>query len=807
MGSGSTAHCGNGPGGVTGATGVVIIRKLTEFSETQFTATSGVSHVNDMPPNDANFKSHTAAGGASLGAFDTAGGAQQRPATMVEMAKVYASWGWPVFPAKMEIPKDPTKSVIKKSHKSAKFSNGRNWGCTTDPAEIERDFSNRKWLNSVSGIGIGVALGGDTETFVVDIDTLLGHRDDGFASIDALEAVHGPLPETLTAVSPSGSKHLYFRCPPGVKIRSNSIGPGVDIKGDGGMVIAPLSRHPKGGEYRWENFGTPIAEAPDWLIDMVRDDGKRQRRQSVGGGERRTPQEPPPEWLIKKLKEHPEHIGRGKSKDFDDNYDPVDINKVAAAVVVIPNDDLPWDDWNNLGMALYRATGGSPEGCAIFHSFSGKSSKYDAADTDAKWNTYHTSPPAKVGVGTLFFKADKADPGWKARFMKGKEPAFGDGSAGAEDTNDSAEEGEDVGAEDTTGSAGAGGTKGSASNKLIQSSGEFVANFQPPDYLIDGVIQRRYVYSLTSPTGRGKTSVVLRIAAHASLGTSLAGREIEQVRVLMFVGENPDDVRMRWIKLCEVMGQDPNDLQVSFLPGIQPLSVAATRRQIEREVAKIGDVGLVIVDTSAAYFEGVDENSNVQMGVHARLMRSLVNLPGGPSVIVTTHPVKNASNDNLLPRGGGAYLNEMDGNLVLYQRGDMVVALHWQGKHRGPEFEYIHFKIEPGTTEKLKTTKGKPVWTVTARPISDAEASRMEDRGQSRLVSLLQAIKAKPAASLMEFAVQLGWVTKGGQPSKSEVHRVMKTLLDANLVSVSGKVRTVTKAGDEMIETVRNEPL
>ena len=90
-------------------------------------------------------------------------------------------------------------------------------------------------------------------------------------------------------------------------------------------------------------------------------------------------------------------------------------------------------------------------------------------------------------------------------------------------------------------------------DKLIHSSREFVAGFVPPDYLIDGLIQRRYFYSMTAPTGAGKTCVAIRIAAHAALGLSLDGRNVEKVRVLFLAGENPDDVRARWIKLCEEM--------------------------------------------------------------------------------------------------------------------------------------------------------------------------------------------------------------------------------------------------------------
>ena len=68
---------------------------------------------------------------------------------------------------------------------------------------------------------------------------------------------------------------------------------------------------------------------------------------------------------------------------------------------------------------------------------------------------------------------------------------------------------------------------------------------------------------------------------------------------------------------------------------------------------RLGGVSFVLIDTSAAYYEGDEENANVQAGNHARLMRQLVNLPGEPCVLVMCHPVKNATQDNLLPRGGG----------------------------------------------------------------------------------------------------------------------------------------------------------
>jgi hypothetical protein len=312
--------------------------------------------------------------------------------------------------------------------------------------------------------------------------------------------------------------------------------------------------------------------------------------------------------------------------------------------------------------------------------------------------------------------------------------------------------------------------------------------------LIDGLVQRRFVYSMTAPTGAGKTCVALRIAAHSALGLSLGGREVEKVRVLFFAGENPDDVRMRWVKLCEEMERDPAGMDVFFLPGAPPIADPQIRQRIDAEVAEHGPLGLLIVDTSAAYFRGDDENSNAQMGSHARMLLSFVNLPGGPTVIVTCHPTKTPNMDNLLPRGGGAFIAEVDGNFVCL-KGGAVTELHWQGKFRGPEFEPIAFKIQAGQSEKLKDSKGRKIWTVTAKPISEAERNTLDDASHSKQNDLLALMKAQPKLSIAEQAAKLGWHTSRGEPYKSLVVRTRAALAKARLVEQVRGQWVLTKAG------------
>ena len=193
--------------------------------------------------------------------------------------------------------------------------------------------------------------------------------------------------------------------------------------------------------------------------------------------------------------------------------------------------------------------------------------------------------------------------------------------------------GEDRGGEDRGGEdSGAGtdaGARPLASRQLIKTSAEFVASLRPPDYLIKGVLQRRFLYSMTAPTGAGKTCIALRVAAHVAFGLPLSGRPVKQGRVLFLAGENPDDVCMRWIKLAEEMGVDVNTDRIIWLGARLPLSNKTTRRQIDAEVASLGEVALVVADTSAAFFEGDEENSNVQLGNHARMLRTFVDPPAG----------------------------------------------------------------------------------------------------------------------------------------------------------------------------------
>jgi hypothetical protein len=331
---------------------------------------------------------------------------------------------------------------------------------------------------------------------------------------------------------------------------------------------------------------------------------------------------------------------------------------------------------------------------------------------------------------------------------------------------------------------------------LIQSSEQFTEAYVPPDYLIDGFLQRRYVYGLTARTGTGKTAIALYLAALVALGRPLGDREVEQGRVLIFAGENPDDVRARWIAMSQNMDFDDKTIDVHFIPG--RFKVSELIERIRTEVQVLGGVALVVIDTSAAYFEGTDENDNVQAGAHAARMRSL-GLPGGPCTIINCHPTKNATDDNLQPRGGGAFVAEIDGNLTA-RKDDMIVELHWQVKYRGPDFAPMSFLLRTVTHGRLKDSKGRLISTVIAELLSEKAQEELAKVARTDENLLLKAIDDNEGASVSDLAKALGWYTGKNAPYKSKVHRAISRLKEAKLLTVERGAYSLTEKGSKVLK-------
>lgn len=129
----------------------------------------------------------------------------------------------------------------------------------------------KDWWKEWPDANIGIATGSVSAAVVIDIDP----RNKGDQTLMFLEELYGPLPRTVESRTGGGGRHLFFKYPDTpIKSRANGIGQGLDVKANGGYIVAPPSIHPNGEPYSWLPNRTPgeidIAEAPDWLLDRLR---------------------------------------------------------------------------------------------------------------------------------------------------------------------------------------------------------------------------------------------------------------------------------------------------------------------------------------------------------------------------------------------------------------------------------------------------------------------------------------------------------------------------------------------------------
>lgn len=304
----------------------------------------------------------------------------------------------------------------------------------------------------------------------------------------------------------------------------------------------------------------------------------------------------------------------------------------------------------------------------------------------------------------------------------------------------------------------------------------FVRTLPEQRPIIDSVpcTNRARLLGLTGMTGHGKTTIATAVQVALVAGLKFAGQDVERGRVAVFCGENPDDYNAHLIATMQQLGLEPADLDdLLVIPG--RMDLAAGMDWLERKVEEFGELTAVFVDTSAAYFMGDDDNGNVQMYKHAAMLRALTRLPGNPTVFVLCHPVKNAQKDNLLPRGGGAFLNELDANLTVW-REESVVTLHWAGKMRGPQFEPLRFELVACDLDGYQDAKGRPVRSSFVRPIQADAVEQIEAKALDDENRLLLAMLRKPGGTLADWSLACSWANGAGTPNKARAHRTVEKL-------------------------------
>lgn len=160
-------------------------------------------------------------------------------------ARNFADRGFKVFPiqAGSKVPYDGSRGLL---------------NATSDRQQLEA------WFAVAPDSNLAIRTGAESGIVVLDVDGPAGMQ-----ALAELEESEGALPLTARVFTPSGGSHFYFQHP-GIPIRSDAgIAPSIDVRGEGGYVVAPPSLRDDGRSYFVVDADAPITAMPDWLVTLV----------------------------------------------------------------------------------------------------------------------------------------------------------------------------------------------------------------------------------------------------------------------------------------------------------------------------------------------------------------------------------------------------------------------------------------------------------------------------------------------------------------------------------------------------------
>lgn len=295
----------------------------------------------------------------------------------LDAALAYASLGWSVFPLHYVF-QDGLCSC-------GNLACGKHTGKHPYALLAPNGFKNavslqptlQSWFKDNPSLNIGIATGKISGIVVLDIDPDKG----GDETIEGYFQQHGE-PQTVTAKSGGGGRHFYFTYPDGSEIKSGQdvLGPGIDIRADGGYIAAPPNTHLSGNRYEWISGKSPseieLSALPDWLLTAI---------------------------------SKPKVVQSGSAVPVRNQAQTTQkVADIKAALTYLNPDD--YDTWIQIGMAL-KSTGWGQDAFDLWNGWSMQSDKNRPDEMHYKWNSFTPRGIGGITLGTLFYRAKEG--GWQ----------------------------------------------------------------------------------------------------------------------------------------------------------------------------------------------------------------------------------------------------------------------------------------------------------------------------------------------------------------------------------------------------------
>lgn len=188
----------------------------------------------------------------------------------LQAALRYAARGWHVFPI-YEIEPDGRCSCGRDCTSPGKHPRTPKGflDATTDENLIH------VWWETYPNANVGIRTGPPSGVLVVDMDP----KNGGIDSFDRLSAAIGGFPPTYRVHTGGDGMHLYFRYPSfEVRNSESKIAPGIDVRGDGGYVVAPPSNHKSGNVYYEDVEYSDICDLPPALVATLKAPPKAEKK-------------------------------------------------------------------------------------------------------------------------------------------------------------------------------------------------------------------------------------------------------------------------------------------------------------------------------------------------------------------------------------------------------------------------------------------------------------------------------------------------------------------------------------------------
>lgn len=275
-------------------------------------------------------------------------------------------------------------------------------------------------------------------------------------------------------------------------------------------------------------------------------------------------------------------------------------------------DDLSYDDWRNVGMAVHHETEG--EGFDIWDEWSSQSPKYTSTEYSMeRWVSFGRNSSAEyTTMGSVMVMIREAG-----------------GETGLETA--SADEFEVLPE-----------PKGGKFN--IRSQGEFARQVKPISWLVKNFLPKATLGVLFGESGSGKSFLTYDLCAAIARGLDeWNGKKVKKGRVMYVVAEGEAGFVNRIQAYCHQQGISPDDFEIDYISDLIPnLMEAALITDLIKEIKTRGQYDLIVMDTFAQVMAGANENSGEDVGKALAECRR-IHRHTGAMVLLVHHSGKDAS--------------------------------------------------------------------------------------------------------------------------------------------------------------------